>query len=122
MNDSEFERLLQRKYAQIVLKVLLDAEGHSCAFSALREEVTTISKDDSRGATETIRRGEYSLASLNSLLLTAKEAGIVTKILNNDDERRWKLRPSQLSQSQIAEIRSRNRSNKVHTDLSGIDF
>ena len=122
MEDSEFERLLERKYAQIVLKVLLDAEGHSCAFGALRDEVNAISKDDSRGAKETIRRGEYSPASLNSLLSAAMEAGIVTKILNNDGEIRWQLRPSQLSRSQIAEIRSKNNPNTLHTDLSGIEI
>lgn len=122
MDDNEFERLLQRKYAQIVLKVLLDAEEHSYAFSALRDEVNAISMDDSRGATETIRRGTYSPASLNSLLSAAKEIGIVVKYLNNNDKIRWRLRPSKLSQSQIAEIRSRNRSSKAHTDLSGIEY
>ena len=52
MDETEFEQLLHRRYAQVVLKVLLDAEGHSYAFSALREEVHTITSDDSRGATE----------------------------------------------------------------------
>jgi len=42
MNDSEFERLLQRKYAQVVLKALLDAEGNRYAFSALLAEVNAI--------------------------------------------------------------------------------
>lgn len=122
MDNNEFEQLLQRKYAQIVLKVLLDAEGHSYAFSALRDEINAISMDDSRGATETTRRGTYSPASLNSLLSAAKEAGIVVKHLNNNDKIRWRLCPSKLSQSQIAEIRSRNSSSKTHTDLAGIEI
>lgn len=54
MDDTEFERLLKQKYAQIVLKALLDAEGYSYAFSALRDEVNTIIVDDSRGSKETV--------------------------------------------------------------------
>jgi DNA-binding transcriptional ArsR family regulator len=121
MDDIEFERLLKQKYAQIVLKALLDAEGYSYAFSALRDEVNTIIVDDSRGSKETVREGEYSPASLSSLLSAAKEAGIVTKYLNDDGKVRWRLCPSRLSQSQIDEIRSRNSTNRTHTDISSLD-
>jgi len=122
MDDTEFERLLNQKYAQVVLKVLLDADEYSYAFSALRDEVNTIIADDSRGSKETVQEGEYSPASLNSLLSAAKDAGIVAKHLNEDGKVRWKLCPSQLSQSQIDEIRSRNSTNKIHADTSSLDF
>jgi DNA-binding transcriptional ArsR family regulator len=121
MDDTKFARLLERKYAQLVRKEFLDAEGYSYAFSALRDEVNSIIVDDSRGSKEPIREGEYSPASLNSLLSAAKEAGIVTKYLNEDGKVRWRLRPSRLSRSQIDEIRSRNSTNKTHIDHSGFD-
>jgi hypothetical protein len=122
MDDSEFERLLKKKYAQVVLKALLDADGYSCAFSALREKVNVITADDSRGAKETNQGSEYFPASLSSLLSTAKDAGIVDQDLTDDGQIRWQLRPSQLSQTQKDEIRSRNRPNKIHTDTSSVDF
>jgi len=122
MDDSEFERLLKKKYAQVVLKALLDADGYSCAFSALREKVDAITADDSRGAKETNKGSEYSPASLSSLLSAAKDAGIVDQDLTDDGQIRWQLCSSQLSQTQIDEIRSRNRPNKVHTDTSSVDL
>jgi hypothetical protein len=121
MDDPEFERLLKQKYAQIVLKELLDAPGNSYAFTALREEVNAIIVDDSRGAKEWGRDGEYSPASLNSLLLEAKDAGIVSQCLNDEGEKRWRLHPTRLSQSQIKEIRSKNSSNIRHRDTSHHD-
>ena len=120
MDDTEFERLLKQKYAQIVLKVLLDAPGNSYAFTALREEVNAIIVDDSRGAKEWGRDGEYSPASLNSVLSQAKDAGIVTQSLNGNGEKRWRLCASKLSRSQIAKLRSRNTG--VHTDTSSLDL
>lgn len=122
MDDSEFEQLLKRKNAQVVLKALLDAEDHNYAFSALREEVNAIIADDSRGAKETSPEVEYSPASLSSLLSTAKEADIVDQYLTDDGQVRWRLRPSQLSRSQIDEIQSRNSSEKAHADTSSIDL
>jgi len=121
MDDAEFERLLKQKYAQIVLKELLDAPGNSYAFTALREKVNTIIVDDSRGAKEWGRDGEYSTASLNSVLSQAKDAGIVTQSLNGNGEKRWRLHPTRLSQSQIDEIRSKNSSNTTHRDTSHHD-
>lgn len=118
MNDSGFEQLLNQKYAQVVLKALLDAEGNSYAFTALRDEVNTIIADDSRGATEVGQKGEYSPASLSSLLSAAKDTGLVDQYLNEDGKVRWRLCPTQLSQSQIDEIRSRNSTNKIHADTS----
>ena len=122
IDDTEFERLLNRKYAQVVLKALLDAEGYSYAFSALRDEVNTIIADDSRGSKETAQKGEYSPASLSSLLSAAEDAGIVAKYFNEDGKVRWRLCPSRLSHSQIDEIRSRNSTNKIHADTSSLDF
>lgn len=122
MDETEFEHLLHRRYAQVVLKVLLDAEGHSYAFSALREEVNSITSDDSRGATEMSQKGEYSPASLTSLLSAAKDTGLVDQYLNDDGKVRWRLCPTQLSQSQIDEIRSKNSTNKAHTDTSSHDI
>lgn len=121
MDNTEFERLLKQKYAQIVLKELLDAPGNSYAFTALREKVNTIIVDDSWGAKEWGRDGEYSPASLNSVLSQAKDAGIVTQCLNGNGEKRWRLHPTRLSQSQIDEIRSRNSSNTTHRDTSHYD-
>jgi len=122
MDETEFEQLLDRRYAQVVLKVLLDAEGHSYAFSALREEVNTITSDDSRGATEMSQKGEYSPAPLSSLLSAAKDTGLVDQYLNDDGKVRWRLCSAQLSQSQIDEIRSKNSTNKAHTDTSSHDI
>jgi len=121
MDDAEFERLLKQKYAQIVLKELLDAPGNSYAFTALREKVNTIIVADSCGAKEWGRDGEYSPASLNSVLSQAKDAGIVTQYLNGEGEKRWRLYPTRLSQSQIDEIRSKNSSNTIHRDTSFYD-
>lgn len=121
MDDTEFERLLEKKYAQIVLNELLDAPGNSYAFTALREEVNAIILDDTRGAKEWGRDGEYSPASLTSVLTQAKEAGIVTQYLNGKGEKRWRLHPTRLSQSQIDEIRSKNSSNTTHRDTSHYD-
>ncbi len=121
MDDTEFEQLLKQKYAQIVLKELLDAPGNSYAFTALREKVNTIIVDDSRGAKEWGRDGEYSPASLNSVLSQAKDAGIVTQYLNSKGEKRWRLHPTRLSQSQIDEIRSKNSQNTTHLDTSHYD-
>lgn len=121
MNDAEFEQLLKRKYAQVVLRTLLDAEGHNYAFSALREEINTIVGDDSRGANELVREGKYSPASLSSLLSAAKEADIAVQYLDEDGNARWQLCPSQLSQSQINKIRSRTSPNKAHADTASID-
>ncbi len=121
MDDTEFERLLNRKYAQIVLKVLLDAEDHSYAFSALRDEVNAIVVDDSRGARETAGRGEYSPASLSSMLSAAQDAGLVDQYLD-EGEKRWRLRPSQLSQFQINRIQSKNSSDGSHADTASVDI
>jgi len=121
MNDGEIERLLTRKYAQVVFNAMLDAEGNSCAFSALREEVNTVVTDDSRGAREMIYDGEYSPASLSSLLSAAKDTGIVVKYLNDDGQVRWRLRPSQLSQSQINRIRTKNSQTTAHADTSSVE-
>lgn len=121
MDDTEFERLLKQKYAQIVLKELLDAPGNSYAFTALREKVNTIIVDDSWGAKEWGLDGEYSPTSLNSTLSQAKDAGIVTQYLNDNGEKRWRLRPTRLSPSQIDEIRSKNSQNTVHNDTSSYD-
>ena len=123
MNDSEFERLLKRKYAQVVLKALLDAEGNRYAFSALRAEVNAIIADDSRGAKELKPESEeYSSASLSSLLSDAKKANLVIQYLNDDGKIRWRLRPSELSPSQVDQIRSRTGSNTVHADTASIDL
>jgi hypothetical protein len=121
MDDGEFARLLEQKYAQIVLKVLLDADGHSCAFSTLRDEVNAIVTDDSRGAEEIVTDGEYSSASLSSVLSAAKGAGIVEQYLNENGQKRWRIRPSELSQSQIDEIRSRTHSGTQHMDTPSHD-
>jgi hypothetical protein len=121
MDDDGFARLLEHKYAQIVLNVLLEADGYSSAFSFLRNEVNAIVTDDSRGAEEIVTDGEYSSASLSSVLSTAKEAGIVEQYLNENGQKRWRIRPSELSQSQIDEIRSRNHSETRHMDTSSHD-
>jgi DNA-binding HxlR family transcriptional regulator len=120
MDDTKLERLLNQKYAQVVLEVLLDAEGGSYAFSALRDEVNAVVADDSRGAKETVQDGEYSPASLSSILSEAEDAGVVTRFLNGDGEKRWRLCASKLSRSQIAKLRSRNTG--VHTDTSSLDL
>lgn len=120
MDDTEFEQLLNRKYAQIVLKVLLDAEDHSYAFSALRDEVNAIVADDSRGAKETARKEEYSPASLSSVLSAAQDAGIVNQYLGNG-KKRWQLRPSQLSQFQINRIRDKNSTDGSHADTAFVE-
>jgi hypothetical protein len=122
MNDSEFEQLLERKYAQVVFKALLDAEGHSYAFNDLQKEVNAIVDDDSRGTRETIFNGKYTSTSLGSLLSSAKDAGIVEKYLNNNGQIRWRLRRSQLSQSNVDEIRFRTSQDIVHTDLASVDY
>jgi hypothetical protein len=121
MDDTEFERLLKHKYAQIVLKELLDAPENSYSFTALRQKVNTIIMDDSRGAKEWGRDGEYSSASLNSVLSHAKDAGIVTQCLNGNGEKQWRLHPTRLSQSQIDDIQSKNSSNTTHRDTSHHD-
>lgn len=121
MDDTEFEQLLNRKYAQIVLKVLLDAEDHSYAFSALRDEVNAIVVDDSRGASELYHEREYSPASLSSLLSAAEDAGIVSQYLDAG-EKRWRLHPSQLSQFQVNRIRSTNSSDTSHADTASVDY
>ena len=122
MNENEFDQLLKQKYAQVVLKALLEADGYSCAFSALREEVNAITTDDSRGAKETIQGSEYSPASLSSLLSAAKDAGIVDQYLTDDGQIRWRLRPSELSRSQINEIKARTHQSRSHTDTSSVDL
>jgi hypothetical protein len=122
MNDTEFKRLLKRRYAHVVMKVLLETEGGSCAFCALRDEVNSIVADDSRGAKENSEEGYYSPASLSSLLSAAKDTGIVTQYLNEDGQVRWRLSPDQLSQSQIDEIRSRNSASKIHMDTASQEF
>ncbi|WP_178915423.1 hypothetical protein [Natronomonas gomsonensis] len=116
MDETEFERLLKKKYAQIVLNELLDAPENSYAFTALREKVNTIVADDSVGAKELGRDEEYSPATLSLTLSQAEEAGIVTHYLNDNGEKRWRLHPTRLSQSQIDEIRSKNSSNTIHMD------
>ena len=120
MDDTEFEQLLNRKYAQIVLKVLLDAEDHSYAFSALRDEVNAIVADDSRGAKETAGKEEYSPASLSSVLSAAQDAGIVSQYLDNG-KKRWRLRPSQLSQFQINRIRDKNSIDGSHAETAFVE-
>lgn len=122
MDDDEFEQLLEQKYAQIVLNVLLDSDEHCAAFSDLRDEVNAIASDNSRGAVEGLHDGEYAPASLNSFLSDAKQAGIVERYLNENGQKRWRLRPSQLSQSQIDEIRDRNSSGTVHSDSAHFDY
>ncbi|MFB6185245.1 MAG: hypothetical protein ABEI86_00045 [Halobacteriaceae archaeon] len=99
---------------------MLDSDRH-LSFSEIRSEVNAIVANDSRGASETIRRGEYSPAALSSLLSAAKDADIVAHELV-DGEKRWRLRQSELSQIQINRIESENRADKVHTDLAGIDI
>ncbi|MDB2247410.1 hypothetical protein [Halorubrum ezzemoulense] len=121
MDDSEFEQLLSRKHAQVVLKVLLDAEDHSYAFNALRDEVNAIITDDSRGAREIRGREEYSPASLSSLLSTAQDAGIVSQYLS-DGKKRWRLHPSQLSKFQVNRIRSKNSTDSAHIDAAHVDL
>lgn len=121
MDDTEFEKLLNRKYAQVVLKVLLDAEDHSYAFSALRDEINSFVIDDSRGARETAWEGEYSPASLSSVLSAAQDAGIVSQYLD-DGKKRWRLHPSQLSQFQINRIRSKNSPEVPHADTANLEI
>lgn len=120
MNDSELEQLLNRKYAQIVLKALLDSEDYSYAFSALRNEVNAIVADDSRGARETAGKEEYSPASLISVLSAAQDAGIVSQYLD-DGKKRWRLHPSQLSQSQINRIEFKNSTDRAHADTANVE-
>ena len=122
MDDTEFEQLLERKYAQVVLRTLLDAEGHNYAFNALLEEVNTIVADDSRGPTEMFREGKYSPASLNSLLSDAKNAGITDQYLDEDGNVRWRLCTSQLSQSQINKIRSKTNPSVIHGDSASMNY
>ena len=121
MDDTEFEKLLDRKYAQIVLKVLLDAEDQGYAFSALRDEVNAIVADDSRGTTELGCEGEYSPASLSSLLSAAQDAGIVSQFLK-DGKKRWRLHPSQLSQFQINRINAKYSPDGPHADSASYNY
>ena len=122
MDDTEFNRILQRTYAQVVLNALLDAQGYCYAFSELRDEVNAIITDDSRGAKELNRSGMYSPASLNSLLSAAENANLITHYLSDDGQKRWKLCRSQLSQSQIDTIRSRNSTHLHHDDSARVDL
>lgn len=121
MDDNDFEKLLSRKYAQVVLYILLNAEDYSCSFSMLRDEVDAIISDDSRGTKETYKQGQYSTQTLDSVLKEAKSVGIASKYLD-DGKKRWRLHPSQLSESQINKIRERNSPDRVHTDTDSVDF
>lgn len=120
MTGNEFKELSNQKYAQIVLKVLLDAEDQGYAFSALHDEVNAIVRDESRGATELTAEGEYSTASLSSVLKAAEDAEIVERYLA-DGEKRWRLRSSQLSPSQRNNIRSRNSPGTTHADTAAVE-
>ena len=121
MNDTEFEQILRRKYAQIVLNELLNAEENGYTFSALRKEVNAIAADDSRGAKEASHEEDYSPASLSSLLSVAEDAGIAEHYLH-DGKKRWRICLGQLSSSQINRIRSRNSTTKTHMDSSRRDY
>ncbi|MFC5133579.1 hypothetical protein GJ633_00575 [Halorubrum sp. CBA1125] len=112
---------MEYKYAQVVLKVLLNAEDHSCAFNQLRDEVNAITADDSYGAEEIIEGGEYSTASLSSLLSAAEDAGIVNHKLDNEGNKRWELCTSSLSQFQKNRIRDRNSPDVSHADTANVD-
>jgi hypothetical protein len=120
MNDTKLKPVLDQKYGQIVLDLLLDAGDQGYAFSALLNEVNAIVGNESRGATELTDEGEYSSRSLNSVLDTAEDAGIVERYLA-DGEKRWRLRPSQLSSSQRNNIRSRNSSGTTHADTAAVE-
>jgi hypothetical protein len=120
MNDIKLKQVLDKKYAQIVLEVLLDAGDQGYAFGALHDEVNTIVEDESHGAAELTDVGEYSTASLNSVLKAAEDVGIAERYLA-DGKKRWRLRPSQLSPSQINKIRSRNSPDTTHADTAAVE-
>lgn len=123
VDETGIEYFLKRKYAQIVLYVLLESSDHTETFGGILGRVNQIVESDTEGAIETFTEGEYSESSLSDLLEEAEKLGIIEQHLE-DRTKKWRLLTSELSENQIETIHSYNRSGVQHTDGTGrvMDF
>ena len=121
MDDSDFKKLESRKYGHIVIKVLSELDSGCIGFGELRDEVNAIVTDDSRGAKELNRDGEYSPAALSSWLSEAEDAGLVNQVLI-DGTKCWSPTQSALSKSQSKTVEFHNDPATNHMDNGTQDF
>jgi DNA-binding HxlR family transcriptional regulator len=124
MVDKEaFNDLLEKKYAQIVLYILLKTENHTMGFTELKNKTNGMAKNPSKGATElgSPRETDFSSRTLDEILSKAEEIGVCKRVVP-DDSKEWKLLVDNLSKFQYNLIESKNRPSENHIDTASKDW